>query len=54
MSDNQIVLNKKKKKFKVFPIVNGIIFILISLFLVLPMWQVIVDSFSGIRTECRK
>ena len=47
MSDNQIVLNKKKKKFKVFPIVNGIIFILISLFILLPMWKVIVDSFDA-------
>ena len=47
MSDNQIVLNKKKKKIKVFPIVNGIIFILISLFILLPMWKVIVDSFDA-------
>ena len=44
---NQIVLNKKKKKFKVFPIVNGIVFILISLFILLPMWKVIVDSFDA-------
>ena len=47
MSDNQIVLNKKKKKFKIFPLVNGLIFILISLFILLPMWKVIIDSFDA-------
>ena len=39
-----IVLNKKKKKFKVFPLVNGLLFIIFSLFILLPIWKVIVDS----------
>ena len=47
MSDNQIVLNKKKKKFKIFPLVNGLIFILISLAIMLPIWKVIVDSLDA-------
>ena len=46
MSD-QIVMNKKKKKFKIFPIVNAVVFILISLLIMLPIWKVIVDSFDG-------
>lgn len=46
MSD-QIVMNKKKKKFKIFPIVNALIFIFISLLIMLPIWKVIVDSLDG-------
>ena len=35
MSDNQtLVYKKKKKKFKVFPIVNAILFIIIALSLI--------------------
>ena len=44
---SEIVVKKKKKKFKVFPLVNGLIFILISLIILLPMWKVIVDSFGA-------
>ena len=47
MNDNQIVMNKKKVKFKIFPIVNVILFVVISLLILLPMWKVIVDSFDG-------
>lgn len=39
--------NKKKKKVKAFPIVNAIIFILISLIILVPMWKVIVDSLDA-------
>ena len=38
-----IVLNKKKKKFKVFPLVNGLLFIIFSLFILLPFWKLLVD-----------
>ena len=41
MSEEQLVYKKKKKKFKIFPIVNAIFFILVSL------WKVIVDSFDA-------
>lgn len=44
---SEIVVKKKKKKFKVFPLVNGLIFIIISLIILLPMWKVIVDSFDA-------
>lgn len=35
---------KKKKKFKLFPFVNGAIFIFISIIILIPIWKVIVDS----------
>ena len=44
---SEIVVKKKKKKVKVFPIVNAIIFILISLIILVPMGKVIVDSFDA-------
>ena len=46
MSKEQVVVTKKKKKVKIFPIVNGIIFILIALIIMVPIWKVIVDSFD--------
>ena len=49
MSKDQVVVtNKKKKKFKVFPIVNVILFLLISFIIAVPIWKVIVDSFDKI------
>lgn len=33
-----------RKKLHVFPVVNGIIFIIISLIIIVPMWKVLVDS----------
>ncbi len=45
--DNQIVLNKKKRKFKIFPIVNGLFFIGFCALLILPMWKVVVDSLDA-------
>ena len=47
MSEEQLVYKKKKKKFKIFPIVNVIFFILVSLLILFPMWKVIVDSFDA-------
>ena len=35
-----------KKKIQVFPIVNGLIFIIISLIIIIPLWKVLVDSFD--------
>ena len=46
MSEEQLVYKKKKKKFKIFPIVNAIFFILVSLLILFPMWKVIVDSYD--------
>lgn len=39
-------MNGKKKKIEPFLIINGLIFILISLIILIPMWKVIVDSFD--------
>ena len=36
--------HKNNKKFKLFPYVNAFIFIIICLFIVIPMWKVFVDS----------
>ena len=47
MSDDKIVVRKKKKKFKVFPLVNGLIFILISLIVIIPIWKVLCDSLDA-------
>lgn len=37
---------KSTKKIQAFPLINGIIFILISLIIIIPMWKVLVDSFD--------
>ncbi len=47
MNDNQIVMNKKKRKFKIFPIVNALLFVIISLLILLPIWKVVVDSLDA-------
>ena len=48
MSKEQVVVaRKKKKKVKVFPIVNVILFLVISLIIMVPIWKVIVDSFDA-------
>ena len=40
MSDNQtLVYKKKKKKFKVFPIVNAILFIIIACAIMIPIYK---------------
>ena len=49
MSKEQVVVNRKrKKKIKIFPIVNVIAFIIISICILLPIWKVVVDSFDGL------
>ena len=48
MSEEQVVVNrKKKKKVKIFPIVNVVVFLIISFCILLPIWKVIVDSFDA-------
>jgi len=48
MSKEQVVVNrKKKKKVKIFPIVNVVVFLIISFCILLPIWKVIVDSFDA-------
>lgn len=40
-------VNKKKKKMKAFPIFNTILFIIVALIILIPMWKVICDSFDA-------
>lgn len=47
-NDQGIVVRKKKKKFKVFPIVNVILFLLISAMIIIPIWKVIIDSLDAV------
>ncbi len=39
---------KKKKKVHVFDVVNYLVFILIGLFILIPIWKVVVDSFNAV------
>ena len=39
---------KPKKKVHVFDIVNYIVFILIGLLVLVPIWKVVVDSFNAV------
>ncbi len=37
---------KKKKKIEVFSVVNGIVFIILALIIIIPIWKILVDSFD--------
>ena len=37
---------KRKKKIEVFSVINGIIFIIIALIIIIPIWKILVDSFD--------
>lgn len=45
--DERYVYKAKKRKLKPFEIVNGILFIIISLIIVVPIWKVFVDSLDA-------
>lgn len=47
MEENKYVYKKPKKKITPFAIFNTILFILISLIILLPIWKVLVDSFDA-------
>ena len=42
------VYAKKKKKVTMFSVINYIVFVLIALIILLPIWKVVVDSFSAV------
>lgn len=42
--DNTITYKKKKKKIKIFDIINYIIFLVVALVIMVPLWKVFVDS----------
>ncbi len=47
MEENKYVYKKPKKKITPFAIFNTILFIIISLVILLPIWKVLVDSFDA-------
>ncbi len=47
MEENKYVYKKPKKKITPFAVFNTILFILISLIILLPIWKVLVDSFDA-------
>lgn len=46
MADEKYVYKKPKNKLHVFDVINYIVFILIGLLVLIPLWKVIVDSFN--------
>lgn len=45
--DEKYVYKPKKRKLKPFEIINGIVFIIISLIIIVPIWKVFVDSLDA-------
>lgn len=37
---------KKRKKIEVFSVINGLIFIILALIIIVPLWKILVDSFD--------
>ncbi|MCD7836468.1 MAG: carbohydrate ABC transporter permease [Lachnospiraceae bacterium] len=46
MAENKAVYRKPKKKVSVFSVVNYIVFIVIGLIILIPIWKVLVDSLN--------
>ncbi len=48
MADKKVAYKKPKKRVQVFDVVNYIVFVIVALIIILPMWKVIVDSFNAV------
>lgn len=48
MAEAKAVYRKPKKKVHVFDVVNYIVFIIIGLIIMIPIWKVLVDSFNAV------
>ena len=48
MADKQLASSKPKAHVHVFDIVNYIVFIIIALIVIVPIWKVVVDSFNAV------
>ncbi|MDE6916938.1 MAG: carbohydrate ABC transporter permease [Lachnospiraceae bacterium] len=48
MAEAKVAYRKPKKKITVFSVVNYIIFIILALIIIIPMWKVLVDSFNAV------
>lgn len=48
MAETKVAYKKPKTKITVFSVVNYIVFILLALIILVPMWKVLVDSFNAV------
>lgn len=48
MAETKVVYKKPKTKITVFSVVNYIVFIILALIILVPMWKVLVDSFNAV------
>ncbi|MDE7273830.1 MAG: carbohydrate ABC transporter permease [Lachnospiraceae bacterium] len=48
MAEAKVAYQKPKKKITVFSIVNYIVFVILALIILIPMWKVLVDSFNAV------
>ena len=48
MAREKIVVKPKKKKIQLFDIVNYIVFAIVALIIIVPIWKVVVDSFNAV------
>jgi putative aldouronate transport system permease protein len=48
MAKEKIVVKPKKKKLHVFDVVNYIVFIILGLIILIPIWKVVVDSLNAV------
>jgi putative aldouronate transport system permease protein len=48
MAKEKVVVKPKKKKLHVFDVVNYIVFIILGLIILIPIWKVVVDSLNAV------
>ena len=48
MAKNDVVYKPKKKKVQLFDVVNYIVFIIVGLIIMIPIWKVVVDSMNAV------
>lgn len=48
MAKSTVIYKKKKGKIQIFDIVNYVIFVLLGLLILIPIWKVVVDSFNKV------
>ncbi|MDE6219462.1 MAG: carbohydrate ABC transporter permease [Lachnospiraceae bacterium] len=48
MAEAKVAYQKPKKKITVFSIVNYVVFVILALIILIPMWKVLVDSFNAV------
>lgn len=48
MAKSTVIYKKKKGKIQIFDIVNYVVFVLLGLLILIPIWKVVVDSFNKV------